>query len=75
MKAPLPNLRWAIAAIAIFATEVWIATKGAHLPFVRGELGDYLVVILLYAIAKAARPTLPRLPTAPGASSPPWPAA
>lgn len=41
-----------------------IATLGAHLAFIRGELGDFLVVILLYAIAKAVRPALPALPLA-----------
>lgn len=43
-----------------------IATKGAGLSFVRGELGDFLVVILVYAAAKAVRRSLPRTPLALG---------
>ena len=48
--------RWALAALVLFAVEVAIATVGARLPFVRADLGDYLVVILLYAMAKTVRP-------------------
>lgn len=40
-----------------------IATKGAGVPFVRGELGDFLVVILVYAAVRAVRP-FPRTPLA-----------
>lgn len=54
---------WAIAAILLFLAEVGIATLGRDLPFVRGELGDFLVVILIYAAAKAVRP-FPRTPLA-----------
>jgi Protein of unknown function (DUF2809) len=48
--------RWALAALALFILEVSIATVWARVPFVRADLGDYLVVILLYAAAKAVRP-------------------
>ena len=48
--------RWAIAAVVLFVTEVLIATVWKRVPFVRADLGDYLVVILLYAMAKAVRP-------------------
>lgn len=47
---------WAIAAVGLFVVEVLIATVWKHVPFVRADLGDYLVVILLYAMAKAVRP-------------------
>jgi hypothetical protein len=47
---------WLVAAIAIFCIEVLIATVWSWVPFVRADLGDYLVVILLYAMAKAVRP-------------------
>lgn len=60
-----PRHRWALAAVVLFTLEVLIATEGAHLPFIRGELGDFLVVILLYALAKAAHPFRP-LPLALG---------
>ena len=60
-----PRHRWALLAVVLFTIEVVIATEGAHLPFIRGELGDYLVVILLYALAKAAHPFRP-LPLALG---------
>jgi len=48
--------RWAIAAVGLFIVEVLIATVWKRVPFVRADLGDYLVVILLYAMAKAVRP-------------------
>lgn len=47
---------WLAASLALFCVEVLIATIWAHVPFVRTEFGDYLVVILLYAIAKSWRP-------------------
>lgn len=45
--------RYAVLALALFVTEYLIATRWKHLPFVRGELGDYLVVILLFAMVRA----------------------
>ena len=48
--------RWAIAAVGLFVVEVLIATVWKRVPFVRADLGDCLVVILLYAMAKAVRP-------------------
>jgi|APLak6261679142_1056127.scaffolds.fasta_scaffold00075_37 hypothetical protein len=47
---------WALFAVGLFVTEVLIATVWKHVPFVRADLGDYLVVILLYAVAKTMRP-------------------
>lgn len=55
---------WAPFAFGLFITEVLIATVWAGVPFVRADLGDYLVVILLYAVAKAAKPSLRALPLA-----------
>ena len=45
--------RYAVLALALFVAEYSIATRWRHLPFVRGELGDYLVVILLFAMVRA----------------------
>ena len=56
------RVRWALFALALFVTEVLIATVWKHVPFVRADLGDFLVVILLYACAKAVRPQLARTP-------------
>lgn len=42
-------------AILIFAVEVLIATRLRHMPFVRGSLGDVLVVVLIYCAALAVR--------------------
>lgn len=56
---PLPPPRrafWASFALALFVTEVLIGTVWKRVPFVRADLGDYLVVILIYAAAKAVRP-------------------
>ena len=47
---------WALAALGLFVTEVLIATVWKRVPFVRADLGDFLVVILLYAMARAVRP-------------------
>lgn len=54
------RLAWGALALALFGTEVLIATVWAKVPFVRADLGDYLVVILLYAMAKIVRPFPPR---------------
>lgn len=43
-------------AVGLFGLEVLIATVWRHVPFVRADLGDYLVVVLVYAAAKAVRP-------------------
>ena len=42
-------------AILIFVVEVLIATRLAHARFVRGSLGDVLVVILIYCTALSVR--------------------
>ena len=55
---------WAPFALGLFITEVSIATVWSGVPFVRADLGDYLVVILLYAMGKAARPSVRALPLA-----------
>lgn len=47
---------WFAAALTVFATEFLIATIWRDVPFVRADLGDFLVVILLYALAKSAHP-------------------
>ncbi len=49
----------AISAITLFGIEFFIATKLAHHHFIRGYGGDFLVVILLYAIVQAIRPMKP----------------
>lgn len=50
------RLRWGCLAAALFALEVLIATVGSQVPFVRADLGDFLVVVLVYALVKAVRP-------------------
>jgi Protein of unknown function (DUF2809) len=47
---------WASLATALFIVECAIATRWRQVPFVRADLGDYLVVILMYAGAKSFRP-------------------
>lgn len=54
------RLAWGAFALVILCTEVLIATVWAKVPFVRADLGDYLVVILLYATARSVRPFPPR---------------
>lgn len=49
----------AIAAVIIFIVEFMIATKFKHYHFLRGFVGDYLVVILLYTILQAIKPLKP----------------
>lgn len=44
-----------VLALALFATEVVIATALQHWPFVRGSLGDVLVTSLVYCTALAIR--------------------
>jgi Protein of unknown function (DUF2809) len=51
---------YAIAALALFALELTIATRWRHVPFVRADLGDYLVVILLFTMVKAVWNLSPR---------------
>ncbi|MEN9353759.1 MAG: hypothetical protein RL318_1084 [Fibrobacterota bacterium] len=59
MKLPLSRGQWAAIALSIFLVELLIATVWAKVPFVREDLGDFLVVILLYCIAKAVRDFAP----------------
>jgi hypothetical protein len=40
--------KYLFIAIAIFIIEVLIATVFAHISFIRGSLGDFLVVALIY---------------------------
>jgi hypothetical protein len=47
--------RYALFTVLLFATEVLIATRLAHVPFVRGSLGDVLVVMLLYCLVLSIR--------------------
>lgn len=47
------HLLWLLAAIALFAVEVIIATKLNHLHFIRAYFGDFLVVMLVYSAVKA----------------------
>lgn len=55
MKIPIRRLSWASAAAALLLVEVLIGTVWAKVPFVRADLGDYLVVLLLYCMAKAVK--------------------
>lgn len=47
---------WAFFALGLFVLEVLIATVWARVPVVRADLGDYFVVLLIYAAAKTVRP-------------------
>jgi hypothetical protein len=47
---------WAALALGLFVLEVAIATVWARVPVVRADLGDYFVVLLIYAAAKVVRP-------------------
>ncbi len=53
---PRTRTQWALFAAGLFTVEVLIATVGRHVPVLRAALGDYLVVILIYAFVKAVRP-------------------
>jgi hypothetical protein len=44
---------YTLLAILLLITEVIIATKLNHYPFIRHYFGDFLVVILLYFMVKA----------------------
>lgn len=57
-------MQWALFAAGLFGVELLIATVGRNLPVVRADLGDYLVVILIYAAVKAARPVTLATPLA-----------
>jgi hypothetical protein len=47
-------------ALAIFVTEVLIATVLSRVPFVRASLGDYLVVMLIYHFLQGCHTFSPR---------------
>ncbi|KFF09189.1 ribosomal maturation YjgA family protein [Chryseobacterium luteum] len=47
------NLKYFLLTIVIFLVEVLIATKLAHIFFVRAYLGDVIVVMLLYTFVKS----------------------
>lgn len=47
------NLKYFLIAVALFLTEVLIATKLKDLFFVRAYLGDVFVVMLIYYFVKA----------------------
>jgi hypothetical protein len=44
-----------VFAVVIFAVEILIATRSRGMPFVRGSLGDVLVVVLIYCAALSLR--------------------
>jgi hypothetical protein len=44
-----------VLAISVLAVEILIATRLRNLPFVRGSLGDVLVVILIYCAVLSLR--------------------
>lgn len=46
------SLKYLLLTIVIFLIEVLIATKLAHIFFVRAYLGDVIVVMLLYTFVK-----------------------
>ncbi|MGB4813041.1 MAG: DUF2809 domain-containing protein [Methylophilaceae bacterium] len=48
--------KYALLALALFLVEVIIATYLKHFTFIRNYFGDFLVVILLYCIAKTVYP-------------------
>lgn len=47
------DIRYLLITIALFLTEVLIATKLEHVFFVRAYLGDVIVVMLLYTLIKS----------------------
>lgn len=47
------KLKYTLAAVALFIVEVIIATQLNDYHFIRAYFGDFLVVILLYCMAKA----------------------
>ena len=47
------NLKYFLIALAIFLTEILIATKLKDIFFVRAYLGDVFVVMLIYYFVKA----------------------
>ena len=47
--------RYALFSLLLFATEILIATRLAHMPLVRGSLGDVFVVMLLYCLVLSFR--------------------
>lgn len=49
------RLRYGIIALLLFLAMLVIAIKVPHTSFVRGSLGDVLVVVFLYALALSVR--------------------
>ncbi len=49
------RLIYALLALAIFLTEIIIATRLVDLSFIRGSVGDFLVVMLIYFFMQAWR--------------------
>jgi len=49
-----------LSALILFGIEVLIATQLRSYRFIRGSLGDFLVVMLVYSAVKAVRPIAPR---------------
>lgn len=49
------RLIYALLALAIFLIEVLIATRLVDLDFIRGSIGDFLVVMLIYFFMQACR--------------------
>lgn len=46
-------------ALALLLMEVLVATRLAHLRIIRGSLGDFLFVILIYCLVQTVRPIRP----------------
>ncbi|MCB9496142.1 MAG: DUF2809 domain-containing protein [Fibrobacteria bacterium] len=60
------RLGWGILSGSLLLVECLIATVWSRVPFVRADLGDFLVVILLYSLAKWIRPRWKATPLAIG---------
>ena len=50
------RLLYVLLALAIFLLEVFIATQLRQFDFIRGSLGDFLVVGLIYFVVQACWP-------------------
>jgi Protein of unknown function (DUF2809) len=53
------NRRSALIAIVILLVEILIATVFAGFHFIRGSVGDILVIVLLYHLIRACYPIAP----------------
>ena len=48
-----------LIALLVFVVEILIATSFARVGWIRSFLGDYLVVLLIYHLVQAIRPSRP----------------